>query len=657
MDSSVPTPPSAHHAFTTTLHLGDSVQHGLVPVFLRTLPERIIAASLDVWSMYPSKMQINAIAAIVDIDISCGKVLLVAKTGSGKSHVMRTVGIMLGGVCLILMPLLALGTDQVAKLRTVCQEFGTVEFFHVDEYLEVPAELDKIVCRINSLQADDDSTVFIFCSPQALQNRPKVQQALLRAHSKLVLKSVFVDEVHLYVDHGTSFREDISSLTQSFFSLVFPPNNVQVHPAFCAMTGTFTKAHADSLHSLLGFVIPSTGVLWGSPSDFSKRGITIKYSVSDDFTTTAIKPMLAELQEGENGSIKGICYCNPVKDAERKLERINELLDGNVDFVGDAIIIHGQQHKLEKFVSTKIFLGQVETSSLKPVVLVATSAANCGIDDHRIRRIIRNGLPFGFLSLLQELGRAGRYKAATCDENSYHVVVNLKLFVQSLQLCHHFNQHSFKKANGEKMTPSEITLFKRSKKYSEDGTKHKLNLIKQIKRTFDLLRLFCLQRGCVHYILEDFAATGVLTDNIDFTKREPCGNACPYCTKEYVKNFPPIYKPDAIIWLAEVVSKAGTITCDDMLIDLLWEHPMYRYNIFGKNVAKYQVVGFLLQLLAVNILSTVTTVTKQSPVTCHLSYCTLNGKKCPLFHKEAAWHGFNIHHATRTRQYKNKTKQ
>ena len=254
MDSSVPTPPSAHHAFTTTLHLGDSVQHGLVPVFLRTLPERIIAASLDVWSMYPSKMQINAIAAIVAIDISYGKVLLLAKTGSDKSHVMRTVGIMLDGVCLILMPLLALRTNQVAKLRSVCQEFGTVKFFHdVDEYLEVPAELDKIVCRINSLQADDDSTVFIFCSPQALQNRPKVQQALLRAHSKLVLKSVFVDEVHLYVDHGTSFREDIASLTQSsFFLIVFPPNNVQVHPGFCAMTDDiFTKAHADSLYSFL----------------------------------------------------------------------------------------------------------------------------------------------------------------------------------------------------------------------------------------------------------------------------------------------------------------------------------------------------------------------------------------------------------------------
>eukprot|EP00978_Attheya_sp_CCMP212_P023421 scaffold71688_cov32-Attheya_sp.AAC.1 len=132
MDCSVPTPPADPHEFTTTLHVGDGLQQALAPVFLRTLLERIIVASLDVWSIYPSKMQINAIAAIVDIDISRGKVLLVAKTGSGKSHIIRTAGIMLGGVCLIMMPLLALGTDQVAKQRAVSQEFGTVEFFHVD---------------------------------------------------------------------------------------------------------------------------------------------------------------------------------------------------------------------------------------------------------------------------------------------------------------------------------------------------------------------------------------------------------------------------------------------------------------------------------------------------------------------------------------------
>eukprot|EP00978_Attheya_sp_CCMP212_P048639 scaffold553801_cov63-Attheya_sp.AAC.2 len=45
----------------------------------RTWSERVVAASLDL----------------------CSKIILVVKTGAGKSHLMRTTGILLGGVCLI----------------------------------------------------------------------------------------------------------------------------------------------------------------------------------------------------------------------------------------------------------------------------------------------------------------------------------------------------------------------------------------------------------------------------------------------------------------------------------------------------------------------------------------------------------------------------
>eukprot|EP00978_Attheya_sp_CCMP212_P022959 scaffold69443_cov58-Attheya_sp.AAC.2 len=181
-----------------------------------------------------------------------------------------------------------------------------------------------------------------------------------------------------------------------------------MHPCFCAMTGTFTKDHVASLHELLGFIIPVKGMQWGIPEDFSRRDIGIEFSVCDNFTTTARKPFFGHLQKGEMGSIKGILYCNSVKDAEAKYERINTMLDNAVDFVSDVILIHGQQNKLEKFVNTKVFLGQVNSSSLTPVILVATSAANRGIDDFRICYVLRNGLPFGFLSFLQELGLAGR---------------------------------------------------------------------------------------------------------------------------------------------------------------------------------------------------------------------------------------------------------
>eukprot|EP00978_Attheya_sp_CCMP212_P039885 scaffold211807_cov71-Attheya_sp.AAC.1 len=63
-------------------------------------------------------MQIDAVTSLVDVDVCGGKLLLIVKTGAGKSHVMRTTGILLGGVCLIIMPLLALGSDQVSKLTS-----------------------------------------------------------------------------------------------------------------------------------------------------------------------------------------------------------------------------------------------------------------------------------------------------------------------------------------------------------------------------------------------------------------------------------------------------------------------------------------------------------------------------------------------------------
>jgi hypothetical protein len=56
------------------------------------------------------------------------------------------------------------------------------------------------------------------------------------------------------------------------------------------------------------------------PADFFRHDIGIEFSVSNDFTTTALKPFFGHLQKGQMGPIKGIVYCNSVKDAEAKYE-------------------------------------------------------------------------------------------------------------------------------------------------------------------------------------------------------------------------------------------------------------------------------------------------------------------------------------------------
>jgi hypothetical protein len=99
--------------------------------------------------MHPNEMQIRVVTSLVGVNVCGGKVLLVAKTGAGMSHtIMWTTGVLLGG-CFSLMPLLALGLDQVAKLHSANQEFGAVEYFHLDEYRDCPTNMVAILCRID----------------------------------------------------------------------------------------------------------------------------------------------------------------------------------------------------------------------------------------------------------------------------------------------------------------------------------------------------------------------------------------------------------------------------------------------------------------------------------------------------------------------------
>jgi superfamily II DNA or RNA helicase len=57
-------------------------------LLLCTWSERVVGALLDVWSMFPTQMQIDAVTSLVDVDVFGGKLLLIVKTGAGKSHVM-----------------------------------------------------------------------------------------------------------------------------------------------------------------------------------------------------------------------------------------------------------------------------------------------------------------------------------------------------------------------------------------------------------------------------------------------------------------------------------------------------------------------------------------------------------------------------------------
>eukprot|EP00978_Attheya_sp_CCMP212_P031749 scaffold121143_cov65-Attheya_sp.AAC.1 len=80
---------------------------------------------------------------------------------------MQSAGTLLGGVTLVIVPLLALGADQVTKILRANQAYGVVKGYHLDE-IKTPERRDMIIQELLHLNPDSKTSIFIFASPQAI---------------------------------------------------------------------------------------------------------------------------------------------------------------------------------------------------------------------------------------------------------------------------------------------------------------------------------------------------------------------------------------------------------------------------------------------------------------------------------------------------------
>jgi hypothetical protein len=112
------------------------------------------------------------------------------------------------------------------------------------------------------------------------------------------------------------------------------------------------------------------------------------------------------------------------------------------------------------------------------VILVATSTANCGFDDSRICYVVQNGLPFDFLSFLQELGRAGSTRVPRVRITLLSCCFESQNFYTKFAALSFFNIVPFLKPNGKKMDSVAIALFKKTQKFKQQTTKLRGILLK-----------------------------------------------------------------------------------------------------------------------------------------------------------------------------------
>jgi hypothetical protein len=261
-------------------------------------------AMVSVWGRRPRGYQRHVIPHILKMmngNIPSEGIMLVQGTGSGKSSVPQTVAVVDGGVTIVIENTLALGSDQRSKIAAANDyDGGKVLGIQLDE-LKSNIDQQKLCRSIrNNMHKESTTAIILFTSPETIA-RPVWLELIKYLIEKKILKMICIDEVHLFVEFGVTFRPSFCELKQKLFSLIIDNSNDQPTstsiptsssmstlsstttslkvPLLC-MTATFNHYLLLLLQKMIGITFNINNFFWNGPDSFKKRNIkiTLKYS-------------------------------------------------------------------------------------------------------------------------------------------------------------------------------------------------------------------------------------------------------------------------------------------------------------------------------------------------------------------------------------------
>ena len=178
--------------------------------------------------------------------------LFVKVTGSDKYLVRGIHLVMFRGVSLTSIPLLALGADQTSKVGTKSiQISGGVLAIHLDK-IHNSLDQHRIIKSILVLPPNTRKTIMIFSSPQKIVNDKAWLGLLTKLIDTGLLRLVCVDEVHLFVHYGLSFRIDFALISTTLFHHLITDKGVgyKMKIPVLFMTATCTRQIVGQLQDL-----------------------------------------------------------------------------------------------------------------------------------------------------------------------------------------------------------------------------------------------------------------------------------------------------------------------------------------------------------------------------------------------------------------------
>jgi ATP-dependent DNA helicase RecQ len=297
---------------------------------------------------------------VIDALLAGSNVLAVMPTGAGKSLCFQVPAAVLGGLTVVVSPLLALMQDQVAALRLAGIAADTINSSRC-------REANTAAWR----RVAAGETRILYMAPERLMT-----DRMLEALRRLPIRLIAVDEAHCISRWGPSFRpeyERLSALRQHF-----------PHARIAALTATADEStRTDTLEQL--FAGKAETFVFG----FDRPNIRLSVGPK-----RGVKSELHEFLRRRPGE-SGIVYCL----SRKKTEDVAAFLRTHGI---RALPYHAGMEKADRLAHQNAFMTE------PGLVMVATIAFGMGIDKPDIRFVFHADLPGSVEAYYQEIGRAGR---------------------------------------------------------------------------------------------------------------------------------------------------------------------------------------------------------------------------------------------------------
>ncbi|MGV3559808.1 RecQ family ATP-dependent DNA helicase [Larkinella arboricola] len=285
--------------------------------------------------------------------------LVLLPTGGGKSLCFQLPVLALGGVCIVVTPLIALMKDQVEQLRR--RGIAAVAIYSGMHWREIDRALDN--CIYGNVR-------FLYVSPERLKT-----EILIERVKQMNVSLLAIDEAHCISAWGYDFRPPYLQIAE-FRKLV---SGVSVVALTASATPEVQRDIVEKLEMREPQVFRQT---------FARKNLS--YSA---FYEENKEARLLKVLQGVPGS--AIVYVR----SRRQTQEVAEWLHHQqirADYYHAGLTAKQRSDKQDAWIHNRIR------------VIVATNAFGMGIDKPDVRTVVHLDVPDSLEAYYQEAGRAGR---------------------------------------------------------------------------------------------------------------------------------------------------------------------------------------------------------------------------------------------------------